>query len=111
MIGKELSADIALDVEVAYALPHRQLVIPLQVPLGTTALETVLLSGIVDRFEDLDPHQCKIGIFGSVIDPDQAVKAGQRIEIYRSLRVDPKEVRRQLATQGKTIGGGKKNSP
>lgn len=109
MIGPELSADVVLNVEVAYALPHRQLVIPLQVPLGTTALETVLLSGIVERFDELDPQQNKMGIFGTVIDPDQPIGDGQRIEIYRPLRVDPKEVRRQLATEGKTIGGGKKS--
>ena len=108
MIGPELSDEVVLDVEVAYALPRRQLIIPLQVPLGTTVLEAVLLSGITDRFKDLDPHQCQIGIFGDVIDPNQPLDDGQRVEIYRPLRADPREVRRQLAAIGKTMGGGRK---
>ncbi|MBT8429047.1 MAG: RnfH family protein [Gammaproteobacteria bacterium] len=106
------SEEAVLDVEVAYALPHRQLIIPLQVPSGTTALDAVLLSDIASHFEGLDPRRCKIGFFGSVVKPDTPVEDGQRIEIYRPLRADPKEVRRQLAalgkTMGKTMGGGRK---
>ncbi|MDH3588956.1 MAG: RnfH family protein [Gammaproteobacteria bacterium] len=93
-----------MDVEVAYALPDRQAVVPLQVPLGTTVIEAVLLSGITGQFPGLDPQQCDIGIFGSVVDPNQLVQSGQRIEIYRQLLADPKEVRRRLAAEGKTMG-------
>ena len=108
MTGPGLSNAVMLDVEVAYALPDRQLIIPVQVPPGTTVLEAVLLSGITDRFADLDPQLCKLGIFGTVVDPGQSLREGTRIEIYRPLRADPKEVRRQLAILGKTMGGGKK---
>lgn len=104
MTGTASADDVLLNVEVAYALPHRQLIVPLQVPLGTTALAAVLQSGIADRFDEVNPEQCKIGIFGSVVDPGQTLREGQRVEIYRPLRADPKEVRRQLAATGKTMG-------
>ena len=107
MTEPELSDDVILDVEVAYALPEKQLIVPLQVPLGTTVLEAVLLSRIADEFKDLDPQQCKIGIFGQVVDPGLALRDGQRVELYRPLRADPREVRRQLAADGKTMGRAK----
>ncbi|MDH3647403.1 MAG: RnfH family protein [Gammaproteobacteria bacterium] len=104
MIGPELSDEVVLDVEVAYALPDRQLIVPLQVPQGTTVLEAALLSGIADEFEGLDPQQCKIGVFGQVVNPNQPLRTGQRVEIYRPLKADPREARRQLAAAGKTMG-------
>ncbi|NNF66034.1 MAG: RnfH family protein [Gammaproteobacteria bacterium] len=107
MTTPELSDDVVLDVEVAYALPTKQLIIPLQVPLGTTVIEAVLLSGITDEFEGLDPLQSTLGIFGDVADPDQPLQDKQRVEIYRPLKADPREVRRQLAAAGKTMGNKK----
>ncbi|MBT8137993.1 MAG: RnfH family protein [Gammaproteobacteria bacterium] len=106
MDAPDLNADVELEVEVAYGLPQRQLVIRLSVPQGTTVLETVLLSGIAEQFPGLEPLESTLGIFGEVVDPARCVEAGQRVEIYRPLLVDPKEVRRQLAAEGRTIGSG-----
>lgn len=95
-----------LALEVVYALPHRQLIVALQLPQGTTAREAVLASGLDQQFEGLDLATCKIGVFGSRVDDGHILRSGERVEIYRPLVADPKEVRRQLAAEGKTMGKG-----
>ena len=91
-------------VEVVYALPTRQLLLPLRVPAGTTALEAVKRSDIETQFEGLDASRCTLGVFGRKVDADHVLADGDRVEIYRPLTADPKEVRRQLARIGKTMG-------
>lgn len=88
-------------VEVAYALPERQQIIELQVPLGTTAFNAVKNSGIVNEFSDIDIENAKMGIFGKrfgtkgLKSPKEYVlKNMDRVEIYRPLILDPKEIRR-----------------
>lgn len=93
-------------VEVAYALPDRQRLLSLAVPAGTTALEAVERSGILDEFPEIDLEEQPLGIFGRRCPPEQALRDGDRVEIYRPLRADPKEVRRELAARGKTMGRG-----
>lgn len=95
-------------VEVAYALPDRQEIIPLQVEPGTTAGRAVVRSGILREFPDIEYPFCKIGIFGKATTRDTVLKPGDRIEIYRPLIADPKEIRRQRAAEGKKMkkGGG-----
>lgn len=99
--------DMTLDIEVAYALPERQLIVPLQVSPGTTAREAAVVSGLDQHFEDLDPHSCKLGIFGHVVSDERELQAGDRVELYRPLLADPKEVRRKLAAEGRTMGKAK----
>lgn len=95
-------------VEVAYALPSRQLIIPLTVSRGTTAEQAVLASGIIAKFPEIDLAQNKIGIFGKLTKADTVLRHLDRVEIYRPLIADPKEVRRQRAAEGKVMkkGGG-----
>ncbi|HEY0907599.1 MAG TPA: RnfH family protein [Methylophilus sp.] len=95
-------------VEVAYALPQQQLIIPLKVKPGTTAQEAVQLSGILQKFPDIALENTQMGIFGKVVKADTALRAMDRVEIYRPLLADPKEVRRQRAADGKIMkkGGG-----
>jgi putative ubiquitin-RnfH superfamily antitoxin RatB of RatAB toxin-antitoxin module len=90
-----------INVEVAYALPHEQAILPLQVAEGTTALEAARLSGITERFEGIDLDNAKLGIFGHHVPPDQALREGDRVEIYRPLIADPKEVRKARAARAK----------
>jgi uncharacterized protein len=90
-----------ITVEVAYARPEAQLILSLEVPVGTTVLEAVRLSGIVERFPEIDPAGAKLGIFGKLTRGDTVLKAKDRVEIYRPLIADPKEVRRQRAAEGK----------
>jgi uncharacterized protein len=95
-------------VEVAYALPQQQLIIPVKVAEGATAEQAVQASGILKKFPEIDLAQNKLGIFGKLIKNDTVLRERDRVEIYRPLIADPKEVRRQRAAEGKVMkkGGG-----
>ncbi|MBD3641984.1 MAG: RnfH family protein [Marinobacter sp.] len=82
-------------VEVAYARPDKQEIVPVNVPEGTTALEVVKLSGITDIFPEVDPDSNDMGIFGKVIKDPAAheLRDGDRVELYRPLKIDPKQAR------------------
>jgi len=99
------SANIA--IEVVYALPERQSLLRLSVPNGTRVREAVLLSGIAAQFPGLDVQNCPLGIFGkAVVSPDERVlEEGDRVELYRPLIADPKEVRKQRAARAKAARG------
>ncbi|EJZ56457.1 hypothetical protein I1A_000765 [Pseudomonas fluorescens R124] len=90
-----------IEIEVVYAAVDRQILRTLSVPEGATVREAVLKSGIGDEFPELDLSDCPLGIFGKVVaDPQvRLVQAGDRIEIYRPLLADPKEVRRLRAAK------------
>ena len=90
-----------IPVEVAYALPDKQEIVMLEVLPGTTAREAVEQSGIERQFPGLDPGSCDLGIFGKVVKGDQRLRAGDRVEIYRALIADPKEVRKRRAAEAK----------
>jgi len=88
-----------ITVEVAYALAHKQKIVRLQVPQGTTAREAAIRSGLDSEFADLDLQQSPLGIFGKGVarPEDYCLEDGNRVEIYRPLLADPKEVRKQRA--------------
>jgi putative ubiquitin-RnfH superfamily antitoxin RatB of RatAB toxin-antitoxin module len=90
-----------INVEVAYAEPERQLIIPVNVDLGTTVGGAIVQSGIMMEFPELDIENSKVGIFGKASTMETKLKEGDRVEIYRALIADPKEVRRKRAAQGK----------
>jgi len=84
-----------LNVEVVYALPERQVLLPLEVEPGTTVDEAVAQSGIWHHFPGLDPTAAQLGIFGKRVKGSAVLKEGDRIEIYRPLNADPKDSRRR----------------
>ena len=93
-----------IDVEVAYALPDKQFLLRLRVPENTTAMKAVELSGLMQKYPDLDVS--KVGIFSQVLgskglpDPYSYQLAHlDRVEIYRPLLLDPMEIRRRRARQ------------
>jgi uncharacterized protein len=90
-----------IEVEVAYAKPDEQIIVTIVVPHGTTLGQAVNLSGILSRFLEINTSEFKIGIFGSVSKWEQVVKQGDRIEIYRPLIHDPKEARRNRASNNR----------
>ena len=94
-------AEPVIDIEVVYAAIDRQQLLVLTVPEGTTVRAAVWASGIGQAFPELDLADCPVGIFGKqVMDPQvRVVQAGDRIEIYRPLLADPKEIRRQRAAK------------
>ena len=97
--GNNMTDVQMIAVEVAYAEPEKQKIIALVVEPGTTMLQAVKLSGIMKEFPQIDLDTSKLGIFGQAIKKpnDYELKEGDRIEIYRPLLADPKEVRRRRA--------------
>ena len=93
-------------IEVAYALPHKQLIIPIKVKQGTTAEEAINTSGIIKKFPEIDLNVNQIGIFGKLSQKDHVLRERDRVEIYRPLIADPKEIRRQRAAEGKVMKKG-----
>ena len=89
-------------IEVAYAERERQTVLALEVEPGTTVAEAVDLSGI--RARHALPADVAFGIWGRSVAPTAVLEGGERVELYRPIAVDPKETRRALARQGRTMG-------
>ncbi|TDV51563.1 hypothetical protein EDF87_10261 [Pseudomonas helmanticensis] len=90
-----------IEIEVVYAAVDRQILRSVSVNEGATVRAAVLASGIASEFPELNLAECPLGIFGKVVaDPDsRVIQAGERIEIYRPLLADPKEVRRLRAAK------------
>jgi len=96
-----------INVSIVYALADKQFIKEFVVARGTSAEELLEKSGFqleIDALADLDRERLKLGIYGQKINHDYLLQEGDRLEIYRPLTADPKEVRRQLALLGKTIG-------
>lgn len=93
--------EVVIEVEVVYAAIDRQVLLRVTVPVGATVRDALLASEVDQAFPELDLASCPVGIFGKVVaDPDtRQVQAGDRIEIYRPLLADPKEVRRLRAAK------------
>ncbi len=94
------------EVEVAYATPTRQVILRLAVEPGTRLEQAVRMSGVLEQFPEIDLKQNKVGIFGKLGKLSDVLQAGDRVEIYRPLIADPKEVRKQRAAQGKAMKKG-----
>lgn len=93
--------DDTITVEVAYALPHKQKIVAVQVASGTGARDVVRQSGITRDFPELDIEAVNLGLFGKAVKDDYAPQAGDRIELYRPLKADPKEARKARAAKAK----------
>ena len=86
-----------ISVEVVYATPEQQTVIPLQVSVGTTLVQAIALSGIGLRHPEIDLGTQAVGVFGELATLERVLRDGERIEIYRPLLADPKQARRRRA--------------
>ncbi len=97
-----------IPVEVAYARPDEQIIVALDVEPGTTVEEAIKASGILARFPEIDLKSNKVGVFGKLTKLASELRPKDRVEIYRALIADPKEVRKQRAAAGKRMkkGGG-----
>lgn len=93
-------------VEVAYALPLEQVILALFVKPGTTLQQAIEQSGLLNKYPDIDLAHNKLGIFGKLSKPDTVLRDRDRVEIYRPLIADPKEVRKQRAEEGKVMKKG-----
>lgn len=95
-------------VEVVYGRSDRQKVVVLSLPEGTTVQQAVERSNLLAEFPEIDLAKNKLGIWNKLVKADATVRDNDRVEIYRTLIADPKEVRRQRAAEGKVMkkGGG-----
>ena len=84
-----------IDVEVVYALPDEQIVMRLKITSGATVLQAIAQSGLLLRYPQISIATARVGIFGKIAALDAPLCAGDRVEIYRPLTVDPKEARRR----------------
>ena len=100
------NVDKTIQVEVAYAKPDLQVIIPLTVAEGASLEAAVNASGILVRFPEIDLSRNKTGIFSKPAKPDTVLREGDRVEIYRPLIADPKAVRKQRAAAGKAMKKG-----
>ncbi len=97
-----------MQIEVAYALADKQKIYVLHVEEGTTARQAAELAPVAEDFPNSDVAKSKLGIFGKMVPDNQLLRQGDRVEIYRPLIADPKEIRKQRAAAGKRMkkGGG-----
>ncbi len=98
-----------IPVAVAYARPEEQVVIPLEVPPGTTLGQAIALSGIQERFPEIDLATARVGIFSKLSPLSTLLQAGDRVEIYRPLCADSKTLRKQRAA-ARRVNKGKADS-
>ena len=105
------NSDVAMDtqeihVELVYALPEHQTLLDFTVPKGTTLEQAIGLSGIQEHYPELDLSTLKAGLFGKIAPRTLQLREKDRIELYRPLVADPKEVRKQRAEAGKKMKKG-----
>lgn len=95
-----------ISVEVAYALPDQQTIVALTVAADTTIQDVIRTSGLLEQFPEIDLARNKVGVFGKLGKLTDTLHPGDRVEIYRPLIADPKQVRKQRAAQGKVMKKG-----
>lgn len=102
-----------LRVEVCYALPDKQVLVPVTVPAGATLQQALEASGLLDKHPEIDLKKNKFGVYAKLTKLDAVLRDRDRVEIYRPLIADPKEVRKQRAAEGKVMkkGAGDADGP
>jgi putative ubiquitin-RnfH superfamily antitoxin RatB of RatAB toxin-antitoxin module len=95
-----------LKIEVCYALPDKQELVALRLPEGTTLQQALESSGLLEKYPEIDLKKNKFGIYAKLSKPDTMLRDRDRVEIYRPLIADPKEVRKQRAAEGKVMKKG-----
>ncbi|EJN6827931.1 RnfH family protein [Vibrio cidicii] len=91
--------DEMIHVEVVYALPQEQRILKLVVKQQATVEEIIRQSGVLELYPEIDLSKNKVGVFSRMVKLDATVRDKDRIEIYRPLLADPKEIRRKRAEQ------------
>ncbi|MGC2520919.1 MAG: RnfH family protein [Burkholderiales bacterium] len=86
-----------ISIEVAYALPGRQVLRRLSLPADSSIADAIRASRLLAEFPEIDLSRNRIGIYGRLAQPDARLRDGDRVEIYRPLQGDPKEARRNRA--------------
>lgn len=92
-----------ITIEVAYATPDVQIIESIKIIEGNTVEQAIKISGILLKLPEINLQFNKVGVFGKLCSLDKSLKHLDRVEIYRALISDPKEVRKQRAKVGKRI--------
>ena len=95
-----------MSVEVCYAMCDKQEVVRLKLPAGATLQQGLEASGLLGKHPEIDVKKNKFGIWNKLSKLDAVLRDKDRIEIYRPLIADPKEVRKQRAAEGKVMKKG-----
>ena len=102
-----------INVEVCYALADKQALVSVKLPQGATLQQALEASGLLVKHPEIDLKKNKFGVFAKLSKPDSVLRDRDRVEIYRPLIADPKEVRKQRAAEGKVMkkGAGDADAP
>jgi hypothetical protein len=92
-------SEATIRVEVVYALPERQALLAAELPAGSTVAAAIEASGVREQFPGMEIDPASVGIFSRKVTLDRVLQDGDRVEIYRPLKADPKEARRQRAAR------------
>ena len=101
-----VSTAASIRVEVVYALADKQQMFSVELPAGATLRQAIETSGVLKKYPEIDLAKNKVGVFAKLSKPDTPLRDGDRVEIYRPLIADPKEVRKQRAAEGKVMKKG-----
>ena len=101
----EAAAPATILVEVVLALAHEQRLERIRVPEGTSVEEAIARSGLCRRYPGVDVSEGNVGIFGTPVPLERPLQPGDRVEIYRPLRMDPREQRRLRAARQRGRSG------
>jgi putative ubiquitin-RnfH superfamily antitoxin RatB of RatAB toxin-antitoxin module len=93
-----------LTIEVVYGVPHKQKILTLLVAAGSTVEQAIIDSGIITLFPEIDLSINKVGVWNRAVKLSEAVNDLDRIEVYRPLIADPKDVRKRRAEKAKLEG-------
>lgn len=100
-----------IEVEVVYPLPHEQRIFKASGAPGMTLTEAIEKSRILEHYPELDISKVDVGVYGKQMPKDSPLNPGDRVEIYRPLIADPKEVRKKRAAEGKAMRRGSGEDP
>ena len=95
-------------IDVAYALAEKQTLLTFEAEDGISLKEAIEISGILDIYPQIDLSVDKVGIFGKFAKLDTVLRDKDRVEVYRPLIADPKQVRKERAAKGRAMRSGKK---
>ena len=101
---EDVAAEDKITVEVVYGVPHKQKILTLLLTAGITVDQAVIESGIIDLFPEIDLTVNKVGVWNRAVKLTDTVNDLDRIEVYRPLIADPKDVRKRRAEKAKLEG-------
>jgi putative ubiquitin-RnfH superfamily antitoxin RatB of RatAB toxin-antitoxin module len=93
-----------ISIEVVFAAPDRQKLVTINMAAGASVAHSIAASGLATEFPDYRFENLEFGIWGRMVSADHPLLPGDRVEIYRPLAIDPREARRNLALEGRSMG-------